>query len=240
MGQRDSKPLDSPHQEGAKRSPQRWKALALACIGLISGSLIALYVWVTSPAFFKDHVLPRIGRRLEAETSVTNGICMVHKGRMAFTAQEAKLSGFFAVVFGNCSIFVVGQDPALTINQLKLSFGPPGLFRPTPRLVTATIMSPKIRVLRTNDESNLDPMLEELRTFLSTTGRDNSDLFPKEIEVRDCSIQITRYSRGPNGIQQDGSINLTMSITNRNISPNLLEEFLKKALPFPFGSGRHR
>jgi hypothetical protein len=224
-----------PDPQPAGSSLRRWKIGAIAFVGVMVLVVAVLRVWIGTPAFFYAHVLPLIGEKLQAETSVTNGLCRIQKGKVVLTAQDGRLGGWTSVWFSHCNIFPVGDDPTVTINELKLTLDSLALIRGSPALRVATLISPVIHILKTNDESNLDQMLAALRATFGATGV-KPEFVPREIELRDCSIQIKRYSKGPSGVQEAGSMELSMSFTNRDITPAQINGLLKNGLPPPFNS----
>jgi uncharacterized protein involved in outer membrane biogenesis len=103
------------------------------------------YFVVTSSAFFKGVILPRVGKALNAEITVA----------------EASISPFSQVSLRQLQVKTTGAEPLLKADEVRLRYRLLSILRGHLVVDEVTVASPVIHITRAADgTSNLDPLLQ--------------------------------------------------------------------------------
>jgi hypothetical protein len=129
-------------KEGGHRRLLRWALFAVLAISFV---LVALYFTVSSSAFVRGVLLPRMGKGYNAE----------------ITAQEAVLRPFSSLTLRGLNVRSAGTEPVLQADELHARFRLGDLLANRNRLEELTLVNPVFHVLEQPDGSrNVDPLLE--------------------------------------------------------------------------------
>ncbi len=134
--------LSSP-QPVRRRS---WRRKLLFITGALLVFLVVVYFVVTSSAFFKGVILPRVGRAMGGEVTVA----------------DASLSPFSQVSLRQLKVKTTGAEPLLQAEEVRLRYGLFAIFGGTLKVDEVTIASPVVQIIEQADgSSNLDPLLKK-------------------------------------------------------------------------------
>src|SRR5438093_844849 len=135
--------LTSSPQPGRRRS---WRLKLLFISGALLVLLVATYFVVTSSAFFKGVILPRVGRAMGGEVTVA----------------DASLSPLSQVTLRQLRVKTTGAEPLLQAEEIRLRYSLFAIMGGTLKVNEVTISSPVVQIIEQADgSSNLDPLLKK-------------------------------------------------------------------------------
>lgn len=134
----------SETSQNSTPKPRRTLRLLVGGAAVLVILLIGAYFVVSSGAFFKAVVLPKVSRSLGAEV----------------TATEASIRPLSQVVLSGLKVQVPGREPVLTAPQVRLRYNLREILRGHIQVDELTIQGPSLQVLYEPDgTSNADPFL---------------------------------------------------------------------------------
>ncbi len=135
--------LTSSPQPVRRRS---WRRKLLFITGALLVLLVVAYFVITSSAFFKGVILPRVGSAMGGEITVA----------------EASLSPFSQVTLRQLRVKTTGAEPLLQAAEVRLRYGLFAILGGTLKVDEVTIASPVVQIFEQADgSSNLDPLLKK-------------------------------------------------------------------------------
>ncbi|MCB1127783.1 MAG: hypothetical protein KDM81_14920, partial [Verrucomicrobiae bacterium] len=137
--------MSSPSQASAPPKRRRLLRLLawLAAAGLLL--IIGAYVLLTSGAFIKGVVIPRVGRAMNAEVTV----------------DAVSLHPFSQVVVRNLRVVPDGEDELLSLKEARLDYSLMRILRGHLEIESVLLDSPRLTVSQSADgHSNYDPLLQ--------------------------------------------------------------------------------
>jgi len=114
-------------------------------LGILIALLVVVYFAATSEAVFKGLILPRVGKALHAQVTVSG----------------ASISPFSQVVLQNLKVQTTGAEPLVTAAEVRLRYRLADILRGNIRVDEVTLASPTLSLVENPDgSSNLDPILK--------------------------------------------------------------------------------
>jgi len=186
--------MNKPPPTAPPRKRRRGLRLLLGIpAGLIALLLVAYFV-LTSSAFFKGVVLPRVSRQVGAKVTVA----------------EASIHPFSEVRLTGLKVQTTGENPLLTSQEVAVKYSLWGMLRGRYRIESISIVKPALELTQNADgTSNLDPILEALAQMSAETEPPPSEPTeagaPPQVELAKLSIQNAhiRVIRHHTGDQRD-------------------------------------
>jgi hypothetical protein len=190
-------------KQSDSRPKKRWLKWLAWCLAVFVVALVALYFVVTSSAFFKSVVLPRVGTALNADVTVS----------------DAEISPFSQVVLHDLKVTPKGGEPILTATSVTTRYSLISIIRGRILVGEATVVAPTVVVIENADgSSNLDPLLNTAKQKAPQKSVSPPSAKPSEsptLDVRSVSLKnaTVRYVKNlKDGGQQ------TLQLTNLNIA----------------------
>ena len=122
-----------------------WLRAMAWVFGMLIVLLAAMYFVATSGAFFKGVILPRIGKVIHAQVTVSS----------------ASISPFSQVVLQNLKVQTTGSEPLVTAAEVRLRYSLMAIIRGDIHVDEVTLSSPSVMLVENPDgSSNLDPILK--------------------------------------------------------------------------------
>src|SRR5262245_1535640 len=122
----------------------RWLRNGAIILAIVTALLVIGYFVVTSTAFRKGVILPRVGQSLGAD----------------ITVQDASISPFSQVTLRKLVVKTSGLEPLVMADEVRARYDLLAILRGTIRVHEVTLLSPDVRIVREPDgQSNLDPLL---------------------------------------------------------------------------------
>lgn len=189
--------------ETANNMPSRrpWLKRLLIFFGALAALLIIAYLVVTSSAFFKSVILPRVANAMNADIEVG----------------AAEISPFSQVVLRDLRVQTTGEVPLLTAELLRVRYSLLDILRGNINVDEFTLEGPVVRVIEQPDgSSNLDPLFEG--------GEEDSEDEPGDDEPLRMQIQNVSLKNGLiRKVQhQEGGQTNVMELRDVNIALNQL------------------
>ncbi|HLH52648.1 MAG TPA: AsmA family protein [Verrucomicrobiae bacterium] len=163
----------------------------LRIIALIVGILILLVVVTyfvgTSSAFLKAVILPKAGKSLNAQITVS----------------DASISPFSQVVLKNLKIQTTGSEPLVSAPEVRLRYSLMDIIRKHINIDEVTLVSPTVVLIENPDgSSNLDPILNSQKKS-EEPAKPSAPSQPLQINIKkvaltDATVRQVKLYKGPN------------------------------------------
>ncbi len=180
--------------------PRRRRPIRLVWVGLLSLVALAVvaYFVLSSQAFLKAVVLPRVGSAMNAR----------------ITADRVELSPFSRLHLTQVRVETTGDQPLLQADALTVRYRLASLVRGKIAVPEITVVRPLVNVVVAPDgKSNLDPLLEEGEPEPPARKSETVDLDIGSIRVQSGALAYCQLTAG--GGRDCASItNLDLSITD--------------------------
>ena len=129
----------------APKKRRGWLRAIAWVFGILLVLLVAGYFVATSGAFFKGVILPRVGKAMNAEVTVS----------------DASISPFSQVVLKGLRVQAAGAEPLVTAAEVRLRYSLMDIIGGNIHVAEITLASPTVTLVENADgSSNLDPILK--------------------------------------------------------------------------------
>ncbi|HLX95127.1 MAG TPA: AsmA family protein [Verrucomicrobiae bacterium] len=186
-----------------RKRPRRWLRFFAALVMVMMVLIVLAFFFVTNPAFIHDVILPRLGKAINADVTVSS---------MTFNP-------FKQIVLHDLKVQVDDQTPVFTASEVNVRYHLWDILRGNLHVDEIALNSPTIeRVENPDGSSNLDPLLKALRGKSAKAGkaRPVSSKAPRidlgKISLRDASIvEIKNYGDGRSNVLALTNLDFTLS-----------------------------
>ncbi len=148
--------------------------------------LVAAYLVVTSGAFFKSFILPKVGQAMNATVAVS----------------DASISPFSAVTLKGLTVRTTGDQPAVTVDEVRLRYSLKAILGGTLQIDEVSLVNPKVSVVQNPDgSSNLDAMTQrpaEKKPPVGSESKQVPAVSIGKVAVNNGQVQVVQK-------QKDGS-----------------------------------
>ena len=188
-------------------TPSKKRFSWLRLLAWIFGSLLVLLVVAyfvgTSAAFLKGVILPKVGKAVNAEITVS----------------DATISPFSQVILKDLKVKTTGSEPLVSASEVRLRYSLMAIIRGNIQVEEVTLVSPTIVLVKNADgTSNLDPLLKSqpttaTKTTTSTTTKSSAPLQIdiKKIALTDATIRNeTLYAGGQKDVAEISKVNVSV------------------------------
>src|ERR1035437_8987168 len=129
----------------APKKRRGWLRAIAWVFGLLILLLVVVYFVATSGAFFKGVILPRVGKAMNAEVTVS----------------DASISPFSQVVLHNLKVQTTGTEPLVTAAEVRLRYSLMDIIGGNIHIDEVGLSSPTVTLVENADgTSNLDPIMK--------------------------------------------------------------------------------
>ena len=184
---------------------RRWLPILGIILGGVLALLLAAYFVATSGAFLKSVVLPRIGKAVNAEITVS----------------DASISPFHEVVLKDLKVKTTGSDPLVSIPEVRLRYKLMEIISGNINVNEVLLGSPTI-ILTINPDgaSNLDPLTKSAPKGEAQPAKPTAPAKlskPLRIDLKKFSLTaatvraITLHTNGNRDVYEATNINLTLN-----------------------------
>src|ERR1035437_10122959 len=133
--------VDTP----APKKRHGWLRAIAWLLGIVIVLLVVTYFVATSGAFFKGVILPRVGKAINAEVTVS----------------DASISPFSQVVLHNLKVQTTGAEPLVTAAEVRLRYSLMDIIGGNIHVDEVGLSSATVTLVENADgSSNLDPILK--------------------------------------------------------------------------------
>ncbi len=184
--------------------PKRGRGLRWLA-GIVAGLVVLLvvaYFVVTSGAFFKSFVLPKVSTTLNAEVTVA----------------DASISPFSQVVLRGLEVKPKGAETLLTAAEVRARYSLLAILRGTIAVEEVAVVAPKVNLVQKADgTSNLDPILNAFKTPAPPPPPPGQPAKPLAIDIKTVTLsngalkQVTNQKGGGQQTVEISSLNINLS-----------------------------
>jgi len=167
---------------------------------ILAGSLVLLviaYFVISSSAFVKGVILPRVGKSMNAQV----------------TAGDVSLSPFSSVVLRQLKVQTTGTEPLLSADEIRVRYSLWRMLGGNPSVSELAIVSPVVNLVQNADgTSNADPLMKSSQPAKPAAKSGE----PARLDLRNFSIQngVVRFTRNlPGGgreLAELSGLNITL------------------------------
>jgi len=183
---------------------RRWLRALIWGLGGLVVLLVVAYFVGTSSAFFKGVILPRVGKAMNAQITVS----------------DASISPFSQVVLRNLKVQTTGAEPLVTVAEVRLRYSLMAILGGNIRVDEVAVVAPTVTLVKNpNGSSNLDPILKaqaaeapakEAAPPAQAAKPPQIDL--KKFALTDATIrQIKNHANGTRDLAELSQVNVTLS-----------------------------
>ena len=189
-------------QKSKKR--RGWLRLVLWAAGGLVGLLVVIYFVVTSSAFFKGVILPRVSAAIHADVTVS----------------AASIHPFKQVVLRDLKIQAKGQEPVITAPEVRLDYSLFAILGGNIRVSDVVLTSPTVQLVENADGSgNLDPILKAMATKPAETkpAAPSGPSKPAQVDLGKLTLsnatllKIKNYPNGNRDLIEITNLNITLA-----------------------------
>jgi hypothetical protein len=187
-----------------RRRVYRWLRFFAALAVLFIVLIVMAFFFVTNPAFIHDVVLPRLGKAMNANVTVSS---------MSFDP-------FKQIVLRDLKVQAIGQAPVFTASEVNVRYHLWDILRGNIHVDEIALNSPTVELIQNPDgTSNLEPLLKALRgksTGARTPKPSTSPKAPQidlgRLALRNASLmEIKNYGGGRSNLLALTNLDLTLS-----------------------------
>ena len=189
----------------APKKRRGWLRAIAWIFGLLIVLLVAVYFVATSGAFFKGVILPRVGKAMNAEVTVS----------------DASISPFSQVVLHNLKVQTTGTEPLVTAAEVRLRYSLMDIIRGNIHIDEVGVSSPTVTLVENADgTSNLDPILKSQQAKpgekkpeqpAKPPGAKPMQLDLKKFALTDATIrQVKNHANGTRDVMELSHVNVTL------------------------------
>ena len=182
---------------------RRWGRKVVVALLFLVVPLIVGYFVATSEPFFKNVILPRVGKSLNARITVA----------------DASIKPFSQVVLRGVKVHTIGAEPLATVQEARVRHSLMDILRGNIKVQEVTAVAPVIHIITNPDgTSNLDPILRSQQDQKPDKPDDKKpqDAPPKldigQIKIENGTFRKTQLvAGGPSHVTEISSFNLAVA-----------------------------
>jgi hypothetical protein len=193
-----------------ERRKSSWGKPILISIAVLCVLLIAAWFVLTSSAFLKSVILPKVGKSLNAK----------------ITVGDASISPFSRVELNQLRVETTGTEPLLTAQQVVLRYSLMDIIGGNIHVEEASIISPVVQIIQEPDgSSNLDPILKSSESSKSEEKPKSSE--PMHLNIKNVALkngvvrQLTKKKGGGSKLIELQNLNVTLDQLGNGLSGKL-------------------
>jgi uncharacterized protein involved in outer membrane biogenesis len=187
------------------RKRRGWLRAIAWVFGLLIVLLVVVYFVVTSGAFFKGVILPRVSKAMGAEVTVS----------------DASISPFSQVVLHNLKVQTTGTEPLVTAAEVRLRYSLMAIIGGNIRVDEVGLSSATVTLVENADgSSNLDPILKAQQAKpgekqpeppAKSPGAKPLQLDLKKFALTDATIRrVKNYKNGTRDVMELSHVTVTL------------------------------
>ncbi|MGD0745491.1 MAG: AsmA family protein [Verrucomicrobiota bacterium] len=215
------------------RKRRRGWHILIGVAGILIVLIVAAGFLVTSSAFLKGVILPRLSRAIQAD--VTVGDTTIHP--------------FSEIALRDLKVQAKGQEPVVTAPEIRVRYHLWDILRGDMHVDEIALVSPTIELVENPDgSSNLDPLLKALRGKPSATKAPApapaGPAKPPQIDLRKftlshaCFLKVENYTNGHRDLLELTNVNVTLTnVKNGQTAELQLDAALRVEKNPPTGAG---
>jgi hypothetical protein len=184
----------------APKKRRGWFRAIAWIFGILIVLLVVAYFVATSSAFFKGVILPRVGKAMNAQVTVS----------------DASISPFSQVILHDLKVQPTGAEPLVTAAEVRLRYSLMDIIKGNIRVDEVTLVSPTVTLIQNPDgTSNLDPLLKATAAKPAAPTPPSAAKSPqidvRKVALTDATIrQVKNYANGTRDVVEMSHVNLTL------------------------------
>ena len=183
------------------RKRSSWLRKLLFAFGSLLVLLVVAYFVVTSSAFFKGAILPRVSHAMGGEVTVA----------------DASISPFSHVTLRQLTVKTTGAEPLLQAEEVRLRYGLFAILGGMLKVNEVTIVSPVVQIVENADgTSNLDTLLRKGTKPAAKPAAGPAPSKPlqidlKNFDLKNATVRIVKHLKdGGSEVTELSGVNITL------------------------------
>ncbi|HEU5125057.1 MAG TPA: AsmA family protein [Verrucomicrobiae bacterium] len=187
--------------------PKRRRGLKILgwIVGIFVVLLVSVYFIATSSGFLKSVILPRVGKSLNADITVS----------------DASIHPFSSVTFRDLKVTPHGKETLLTAPEIRAGYSLTAILGGNLKIEEVVITSPTIHLVEQPDgSSNLDPILNANKESTeSSKGESKESSKPPQIDLQRLAISngTIQHEKIYSADQRDSMVLTNVTVTLNNL-----------------------
>ena len=189
----------------APKKRRGWFRAIAWMFGILVALLVVVYFVATSGAFFKGMILPRVGKAIHAQVTVS----------------DATINPFSQVVLRNLKVQTTGTEPLVSAAEVRLRYSLMDIIRSNIHVDEVALVSPAVVLVENPDgSSNLDPILKSLQAKpgeqkpaapAKAPSAKPLQIDLKKFALTDATIRrVKNYANGTRDMDELSHVNITL------------------------------
>ncbi len=189
----------------APKKRRGWLRAIAWVFGILIALVVVVYFVATSGAFFKGVILPRVGKAMNAQVTVS----------------DASISPFSQVVLKDLKVQTTGTEPLVTATEVRLRYSLMDIIRGNIHVDEVTLASPTVALVQNPDgSSNLDPIMKSQQAkpgeqkpapAAKAPGAKPMQIDLKKFALTDATIRtVKNYANGTRDVCELSHVNVTL------------------------------
>jgi hypothetical protein len=197
--------MSTSTSSSANRKPRRWPRWVAFGVGAFLLLLVVLFFLVSSGAFFKSFILPRVSEQMNAQITVS----------------DASISPFSRVVLRDLKVQTTGTEPLVTAREARVRYSLWDIVGGNIKISECVLSSPIVTIVNNADgTSNLDPITKSQKPQKPKSPeepkRPRPDSKPLQVDLARFALtdaivrSITHHRTGGRDIAELSGVNVTL------------------------------
>lgn len=196
---------DSTPVSPALKKKHGWLRAIVWIFGVLVVLLVVLFFVATSSSFFKGTILPRVGKAMNAQITVS----------------DASISPFKQVILRDLKVQTTGTEPLVTAAEVRLRYSLMDIIRGKIHVDEVTVSALTVALVENPDgSSNLDPILKSQETKTAekkpATPAASSAAKPLQIDLKKFALtdvtlrRVKNFANGTREVAELSHVHLTL------------------------------
>ena len=189
----------------APKKRRGWLRAIAWVFGILIVLVVVVYFVATSSGFFTGVILPRVGKAMNAQVTVS----------------DASISPFSQVILRNLKVQTTGTEPLISAAEVRLRYSLMAIIRGNIKVDEVALVSPTVTLVENPDGSrNLDPILKAQQPKApeqkptppaKPTAAKPLQLDLKRFALTDATIRrVKNYADGKRDVVELSKVNITL------------------------------
>ena len=190
----------------APRKRRGWLRLLLGIVAVLVVLLVVVYFVATSSAFLKGVILPRAGKAINANITVS----------------DASISPFSQIILHDLKVQTTGTEPLVSVQEARLRYSLMDIIRGNINVDEIAVVSPRVVLVQNPDgTSKLDPITKaqkaQPQAAKPAPAKPSQPSKPlqvdiKKIEFTDVTLRnVKLYANGASDVAEISHLNVSLN-----------------------------
>src|SRR5215469_11900010 len=203
---------DTKVNSPAPKKRRSWLRLLLGIVAVLVVLLVVVYFVATSSAFLKGVVLPRAGKAMNANITVS----------------DASISPFSQVILHDLKVQTTGTEPLVSAQEARLRYSLMDIIRGNIRVDEIAVVSPRVVLVKNPDgTSNLDPIMKaqqaQPQAAKPAPAKPSQPSKPLQVDIKkidfsDATLRLQVSTNGGTSVAEISHLNVSLDNVKNGVA----------------------